>query len=191
VLLKFLRQTGARAFVRSSAVRHDRSVLGDSGKVFFELVYRNSDRFRQHGVRFRPSLRITDVNQHEIVTGFHSPLQFVNGDSQSVSHKEPPKIDLNSRCETADLGCRKKEYGVDLNDDLNDDLDDPKQGFSTNAASLNPHCFTTLLYDYSLLEGSGVSTFFRNECRISEPLMPKQITAANATTSRIRRGSRR
>jgi hypothetical protein len=96
-------------------------------------------------------------------------------------------MDWNSRCETADLGCRKKKYGVDFNDDLND----PKQGFSTNAASLDPHCFTTLLYDYSLLEGSGVSTLFRNECRISEPLMPKQITAANAKTSRVRRVSRR
>jgi hypothetical protein len=44
-LLKFPRQTGARAFVGSSAVRHYRSVLGDSGKVFFELVRRYSDRF--------------------------------------------------------------------------------------------------------------------------------------------------
>jgi hypothetical protein len=37
-LLKFLRQTGARALVWSSAVRHDGFVLGDTGKVFFELV---------------------------------------------------------------------------------------------------------------------------------------------------------
>ena len=37
-LLKFLRQTGARALVWSSAVRHNGFVLGDTGKVFFELV---------------------------------------------------------------------------------------------------------------------------------------------------------
>jgi hypothetical protein len=39
-LLKFQRQTGAGAFVRSSAVRHYTFVLGDFGKVFFELVHR-------------------------------------------------------------------------------------------------------------------------------------------------------
>jgi hypothetical protein len=36
--LKFLRQTGAGAFVWSSAIRHDGLVLGDLAQVLFEFV---------------------------------------------------------------------------------------------------------------------------------------------------------
>ena len=86
-LLKFQRQTGARALVRSSAVRHNGFVLRDSRKNFFELVHWYSNRFWQHGVRFRPSLRVTNVDQHEFFSGFHSPLEFVNSNSRSVSHR--------------------------------------------------------------------------------------------------------
>jgi hypothetical protein len=74
VLLKFLRQTGARAFVRSSAVGDDGLVFGDSGQIPFEIVDWNSDRFRYLGVRFGPSLRIADVNDCEILACVHSSL---------------------------------------------------------------------------------------------------------------------
>jgi hypothetical protein len=60
--LKFPHQTDARGFVRSRAVRQYRSGLGDSRKIFFEFVQRQSDRFGQHSVRFRPSGGIANVN---------------------------------------------------------------------------------------------------------------------------------
>jgi len=37
---------------------------------------------------------ITNVDQREVFSGFHSPLQFVNGDSRSVSHRKPPEWTL-------------------------------------------------------------------------------------------------
>jgi hypothetical protein len=43
---KFLRQTGARALVWSSAIGHDGPILGNSGKVLVQFVQRHPDRFR-------------------------------------------------------------------------------------------------------------------------------------------------
>src|ERR1035441_9332373 len=107
-LLKFLRQTGARALIWSSAVRDDWFVLGDTGKIFFELVYRHSDRSRQHGVRFRPSRWVASVNHREIFSGVHSPFQFFDCDSRGLSHRETSSEPQNSRCHMDDLSCRRK-----------------------------------------------------------------------------------
>src|SRR5258708_3075693 len=87
MLLKFLRQTGARALVWSSAVGYNGPVPGNSGQALFEFVQRHSNRFWYHGARFRPGVGVAGVNYREVFSGVHSPLQFLDCDSRSVRHK--------------------------------------------------------------------------------------------------------
>ena len=62
--------------------------LGDSGQVLFEFVQWQSDGFRYCCVRFRLGHRVAYINHSEIFSSIHSPFQFWDSDSRSVSHEE-------------------------------------------------------------------------------------------------------
>lgn len=88
LFLEFLHQTGAGGFVWSSAVRDGGSIFWDSAQVLVEIVRLYADGSWKHGVGFRPSLRIANVDQREVFSCIYSFFQFVDCDSWSIRHSD-------------------------------------------------------------------------------------------------------
>src|SRR2546425_4402999 len=75
---KFLRHTGARGFVWSSAVTNNRSIARDFSKVLLDLLGRHAYRAGQFGLRFAPGLRITRVNKSKLLSAIQPLCYFIN-----------------------------------------------------------------------------------------------------------------
>jgi hypothetical protein len=89
-ILKFLRQTGAGGFIRSSAINHNGLVPGNAGDVLFERIDGDPERIRQFFAGFGPGLRIACVNDGEVFPGVHVFSEFIHRDSQVLWHTKNP-----------------------------------------------------------------------------------------------------
>jgi hypothetical protein len=78
---ELLRHTGARCFVRSGAIGYDGAVLWNFIEVLSKLFLGHPDRIRQFLIRFRPGLRVSDVDKRELLAAIHPFFYFVGRDS--------------------------------------------------------------------------------------------------------------
>src|SRR5262249_9487317 len=84
-LTRFLRQTGARGFVWSSAVDDDGFVLGKARNILIKGIHQDANRVGQLLTRFRPGLWVARVDEGELLPGFHSSPQLID-DILRVEH---------------------------------------------------------------------------------------------------------
>jgi hypothetical protein len=85
--LKFLRQTGAGSFVRSSTVRDYCPLLGFSRKVLSRVVEWYSNGSRYFRVGLLPRLRIPGVDNRDVFARVHSSFQFLYAHPMRIGHK--------------------------------------------------------------------------------------------------------
>jgi len=84
------RHTGARGFMRSSAVGDHCTVVRNLGKVLLNFVSGHAYRARQFQFGVGPSPRISRVNECEFLAAIHSFLDFVNRYSGRFHICSPP-----------------------------------------------------------------------------------------------------
>lgn len=87
VLMKHLRQTGARGFVGSSAVSHYRFIARDAGQSFIGIVQSHPDCPGSYVRCFAPGARVADIDDCEFLAGIHSLYKFVSCDAETMWHK--------------------------------------------------------------------------------------------------------
>ena len=63
VIVQDLRHTGARAFVRSSAIGYDRAISRNVREMFLDLIGRDADCAGQFCFSFRPGFWIASVHK--------------------------------------------------------------------------------------------------------------------------------
>jgi len=88
MLFENVRHTGARSFVRSSAIGHDRAVAWNVREMLFDLIGRDANRARQFRVAFRPSLGVACVDEEDISV-LREPFSHLV-DGNSFGHSAPP-----------------------------------------------------------------------------------------------------
>ena len=74
------RHTGARPFVRSSAVGDDRAVARDLAEVLLQLTRRDADRPRQLRLGLAPRLRVARVHEDELLAPLHALFNLFDRD---------------------------------------------------------------------------------------------------------------
>jgi hypothetical protein len=89
VLFESFRHPGARRFIWSSTVGHDRPVARNVGKVLLDLIGRNPNRTGQFGFRFSPRLRVPCIDKEDIFTAIKPffGLAYVNSFSHFLDSK--------------------------------------------------------------------------------------------------------
>src|SRR5690348_2364162 len=90
VIHQFDRRTGARRFVRSGAIGHNRLALGDGIDMLIELVEGNPNRAFDLSRRPLPRPRVADINEYNLLARIHPPLDVFFSYPHRVCHQLPP-----------------------------------------------------------------------------------------------------
>jgi hypothetical protein len=81
ILKQLERHTGARAFVRSSAVGDDRPVARNLAEVLLQVVSGYADRSWDLHVGIAPRYRVPRVDEGELLAPAHALFNFIDSDS--------------------------------------------------------------------------------------------------------------